>query len=143
MLGVHASSWVRLTMLRRTLSHGRVDPPLKLVLCVRTDLKMRAGKIGAQCGHASVMAYSELLTSTPEAANYWKERGQKKVVLRVESSEQMMDIYTQARAAGLQAGIVHDAGHTQVEAGSATVLAIGPANAAAIDAVTGQLKLYR
>lgn len=32
----------------------------------------------------------------------------------------------QACAAGINAHVVHDAGRTQVEAGSATVLAIGP-----------------
>ena len=36
----------------------------------------------------------------------------------------------------------HDAGRTQIAAGSVTVLALGPAAAADIDQVTGHLKLF-
>ena len=38
--------------------------------------------------------------------------------------------------------LVRDAGRTQVAAGTATVLAVGPGNAALIDQLTGHLKLY-
>ena len=37
-----------------------------------------------------------------------------------------MELYQKARSAGVNAYIVHDAGRTQVAAGSATVLAVGP-----------------
>lgn len=37
--------------------------------------------------------------------------------------------------------LIRDAGRTQIAAGSATVLAIGPALVAEIDAITGHLKL--
>ena len=33
---------------------------VKMVLCVRTDLKMTKGKIAAQCGHASLGMYMKL-----------------------------------------------------------------------------------
>ena len=42
----------------------------------------------------------------------------------------------------LTAKIVHDAGRTQIAAGSATVLGIGPGPKSVIDQVTGSLKLY-
>jgi PTH2 family peptidyl-tRNA hydrolase len=37
--------------------------------------------------------------------------------------------------------VVRDAGRTEVEAGSVTVLAVGPATAELIDMVTGELRL--
>jgi len=37
---------------------------------------------------------------------------------------------------------VRDAGHTQLEPGTVTALAIGPAGDDAVDAVTGDLSLF-
>lgn len=42
---------------------------------------------------------------------------------------------------GLVAEVIQDAGRTQIEAGSLTVLGIGPAPASVINQVTGHLKL--
>lgn len=47
----------------------------------------------------------------------------------------------EARRQGLATYLVQDAGRTQVEPGSRTVLAIGPAPKSQIDLVTGDLKL--
>ena len=46
-----------------------------------------------------------------------------------------------AVSAGMPTYIVHDAGRTQIPAGSQTVLAIGPAPKSLIDQITGHLKL--
>lgn len=46
-----------------------------------------------------------------------------------------------AKKAGLPTYQVHDAGRTQIAAGSQTVLAIGPATKSALDKITGHLKL--
>ena len=43
---------------------------------------------------------------------------------------------------GVNAAIIHDAGRTQIAAGSATVLGLGPAPKAVLDQITGDLKLY-
>ena len=42
---------------------------------------------------------------------------------------------------GICAKIIHDAGRTQIAAGSATVLGVGPAPKGKVDLVTGGLKL--
>lgn len=47
----------------------------------------------------------------------------------------------QAEAAGMPYYIVHDAGRTQIPAGSQTVLAIGPAPKSTVDKITGHLRL--
>ena len=45
---------------------------VKMVLIVREDLKMGKGKIGAQCGHATLGAYKEC-TKYAKDSEYWKK----------------------------------------------------------------------
>ncbi|KAF2748926.1 PTH2-domain-containing protein [Sporormia fimetaria CBS 119925] len=115
----------------------------KLVLVVRTDLGMTKGKIGAQCGHATLACYKHFLRHAPDSAilRRWERTGQAKVALQVKSEEELEMLQAQALSLGLCAHIVHDAGRTQIASGSATVLGIGPAPKGVIDQVTGHLKL--
>ena len=53
----------------------------------------------------------------------------------------MLTLQAQAASLGLCAQVVHDAGRTQIAAGSATVLGIGPGPKSVVDQVTGKLKL--
>ncbi len=116
---------------------------LKMVLCVRTDLKMTKGKIAAQCVHAALGACRDAMASrkTNKMLTYWTMTGEKTVALQIDSEKSMMDLETLAKSSGLVCHICCDAGRTQVEAGSFTVLAIGPAKKSQIDAITGTLKL--
>ena len=54
----------------------------------------------------------------------------------------MLDLQKRARKLGLVACSIVDAGRTQVEPGSRTVLAIGPGPKDIVDTLTGGLKLY-
>lgn len=60
----------------------------------------------------------------------------------MDSEDALKEIAKQARAVGLLANIIQDAGQTQVKPGSKTVCAIGPGPAQLIDNVTGHLKLF-
>ncbi|EDU49009.1 mitochondrial [Pyrenophora tritici-repentis] len=115
----------------------------KMVLVVRTDLGMTKGKIGAQCGHATLACYKHFLRHSPnsEILKRWEKLGQAKVALQVKSEDDMQLLQAQALSLGLVAHIIHDAGRTQIASGSATVLGIGPAPKSVIDQVTGHLKL--
>jgi PTH2 family peptidyl-tRNA hydrolase len=53
----------------------------------------------------------------------------------------MAELAAAAAAIDLPTYIVHDAGRTQIPAGSQTVLAIGPGPKSEVDKVTGHLKL--
>ena len=53
----------------------------------------------------------------------------------------MLELRRRARNAGLTAEFIQDAGRTQIEAGSMTVLGVGPGPKSAIDEITGHLKL--
>ena len=111
----------------------------KLSLVVRADLGMGRGKIAAQAAHAAVAAALAGI-GTP-ALRAWLHDGQPKVVLRAGSEEQLEAIAAQAAAAGLPVQVIRDAGRTQVAEDTPTCCAIGPAEDASIDAVTGGLAL--
>ncbi|KAK5736960.1 hypothetical protein LTR17_007107 [Elasticomyces elasticus] len=115
----------------------------KLVLVVRKDLGMSPGKIGAQCGHATLACYKTLVRAHPRhpVLRQWEDYGQAKVALRIDSEEDMLVLQAQAISLGLCAQVIHDAGRTQIASGSATVLGIGPAPKSKIDEVTGHLRL--
>ena len=111
---------------------------MKLVLVVRTDLGMGRGKIAAQVAHAAVIA---ALSSRDADLAAWLGEGQPKVVLKVPSGEQLLDLARQARAGRLPVQVVHDAGRTQVAPGTATCCAVGPADSERVDQVTAGLPL--
>ena len=113
----------------------------KLILVIRTDLKMGKGKVAAQCAHAAVAAY-KAARKHPKLLNLWEECGQAKITVKVDSEDALISVAKQAKAAGLLSNIVQDAGHTQIAPGSRTVCAVGPGPAPLIDKVTGHLKLF-
>ena len=71
----------------------------------------------------------------------WRRTGCKKITLKVSSEAELKKLHSQAKRLKLPCSLVRDAGQTQVEAGTITALAIGPAAEGEIDKVTGSLKL--
>jgi len=100
---------------------------------------MGQGKLAAQVAHASLSAYEETGT---KARKEWKGGGQKKVVLKADGEDQIFELAEKARAEGLPHAVVRDAGHTQLDPGTVTALAVGPADEELVDKVTGDLSLY-
>ncbi|TFY69044.1 hypothetical protein EVJ58_g642 [Rhodofomes roseus] len=88
--------------------------PCKLVLVVRTDLGMTPGKIAAH---------------------------QAKIALKATSEEGLLELEAVAKSLNLCARAIHDAGRTQIAAGSRTVLGIGPGPVELVNRVTGKLRL--
>lgn len=88
----------------------------KLVLCVRTDLKMQKGKIGAQCGHATLGAYKSAQRKNPNALRVWEACGQPKIAVQINSMNQARDLERKAKALKLTTSMVLDAGRTQIAA---------------------------
>lgn len=112
----------------------------KMVLVVRNDLKMGKGKIAAQCSHATLGLYKKILNRAPKSLSRWEMCGQVKVVLKIESENDMLVLQERAKALNLPTHITIDAGRTQIAPNSRTVMAIlGPAEL--VDEVTGGLKL--
>ncbi|MBI2580028.1 MAG: peptidyl-tRNA hydrolase, partial [Candidatus Aenigmarchaeota archaeon] len=59
---------------------------MKQVIVVRNDVKMSAGKLAAQCCHASVSA---ALKSKKKILGEWAAAGQKKIILQSSLQEML------------------------------------------------------
>ena len=101
---------------------GVSDSACKMVLCVNMELQMGKGKIGAQCGHATLGAFRLAQRFARRSLGVWSRFGQAKIAVRVDSEAELRTIYERARERGLVAYLVADAGRTQIAAGSRTVL---------------------
>ncbi|MCS7129109.1 MAG: peptidyl-tRNA hydrolase Pth2 [Candidatus Caldarchaeum sp.] len=113
----------------------------KQVIVIRSDLRMSVGKTAAQAAHASVLALEMARRKRPEWVGGWFETGQKKVVLKVGSEDELRRVAAASAARGLPFEIVEDAGLTELQPGTSTAVGIGPAPEEEIDKVTGSLPL--
>ncbi|XP_058130712.1 uncharacterized protein LOC131287712 [Anopheles ziemanni] len=126
----------------RTLLAGLAGGPMKMVLIVRSDLGLRKGKIASQCAHAAVLCSMRAIGGSGKAKlDAWLMQGQPKIVLRVDSLEEVHLLTERATDAGVIAEVVRDAGRTQVASGTETVLGIGPDRSVVIDSLVGHLRL--
>ncbi|HEX6672828.1 MAG TPA: peptidyl-tRNA hydrolase Pth2 [Nitrososphaeraceae archaeon] len=114
---------------------------LKQVIIVRKDLKMGSGKLAAQVAHAAILSSERARNRNMEWFKVWFEGGQPKIVLKVNSLEDLEKLNKLGQFNNLPTAIVRDAGLTQLEAGTATCVGIGPAPDYLIDKITGGLKL--
>ena len=123
---------------------------IKQVIVMRHDLKMRRGKQIAQGAHASMGFLCRRLQNQPsvsltdfsDSERAWLAGSFAKICCRVNSEEELMSIHDQATSAGLQVHLITDSGKTEFHGQpTRTCLAIGPDDAAKIDAVTGHLEL--
>ena len=117
--------------------------PYKMILVVRNDLGMSPGKMCAQCSHAAVDLVLAAQRTSPHSAwlQNWKDDACAKITLQAPDMATLKKLYDDAKAAGLPAVLIRDAGRTQVDPGTTTVLGIGPAPNALIDPITGKLQL--
>jgi len=128
---------------------------IKQVIVMRDDLNMRKGKMAAQAAHAA-MAFlvdklgirkpkSKQLTDMPQFSTEeakWLTAQSTKVVVRVKSEAELMQVYQNAVAKRLNAHLILDAGRTEFGGvPTYTCCAIGPNYAHEVDSVTGNLEL--
>ncbi|XP_057324295.1 peptidyl-tRNA hydrolase 2, mitochondrial-like [Microplitis mediator] len=132
-----------LRRLKYLITKGLPKEPYKMVLVVRTDLSMSTGKIAGQCAHAAVECY-DLCKNDKINGEYlesWLMVGQPKIVLKTSSEERLKSLASNANNHGLVTAIIKDAGRTQLEPGTISVLGIGPGPNSIVDKVTSHLKL--
>ena len=136
---------------------------VKQVIVWRNDLKVRKGKLGAQIAHGSIAFLTNRIregersrynnnTRRPnqlnravitytDAEQAWLEGRFTKIVLRVDSEEELLAIHEKAKGAGLESHLIKDAGLTEFTEPTYTCVGIGPDFSEKIDEITGHLGL--
>lgn len=118
----------------------------KQVMLYRRDLKMRKGKIAAQCAHASMAVFFARNQGDAEALHIpldgpmsvWSSGRFAKVVLSVEGEAELLRAHELAQALRLPTAIITDSGRTEFKGvPTRTAMAIGPAAVEEVDVVSG------
>ncbi|HXY46672.1 MAG TPA: aminoacyl-tRNA hydrolase [Thermoplasmata archaeon] len=112
-----------------------------MVLILRGELRLTAGKAAVQVAHAAVMLVDQATARQRAPLDAWRAQGQKKIALVLPALDDLERIERSARTRGIPIVWVKDAGLTEVPPGTVTCLGLGPALAADIDPITGELPL--
>jgi PTH2 family peptidyl-tRNA hydrolase len=102
---------------------------------------MGKGKLSAQVAHAAVSSSEKVRKLRRDWYNEWIFSGQAKVVVKVDSLNDIFKVRDNADKENLLTSLIEDKGLTQIPQGSITCLGIGPGPITKIDRVTGKLKL--
>lgn len=132
---------------------------IKMVIVVRKDLNMRKGKMAAQVAHGVMKVWFDRMvepwnptvgegyviarkTGLTDEMIEWKETDYTKVVVSVDSEQEIYDLAEQAKEADIPYAVIIDNGFTEFAGKKTTTcIAIGPAKSEVIDPITGDLKL--
>jgi PTH2 family peptidyl-tRNA hydrolase len=136
----------------------------KQIIVMRTDLKMRKGKMVAQGGHA-VMAtalqmekfrrsfekgrkekleeqYSYWVWKQLKEYDAWLKEPFRKICVGVTSEKELLDVHNEAMKHHLFCTLIIDSGFTEFHnVKTMTCCAIGPAEDDVLEPITGHLKL--
>ncbi len=107
---------------------------------------MSAGKAASQACHASLMAFLNTAQKYPEKIEVWLDNGQGKIIVAVNTENELLDIYRllTADVKGKDlCFLVRDRGLTELNEMEYTALAIGPFDDDFINSFTGHLRLYK
>lgn len=77
------------------------------------------------------------------ALEHWDEFGAKKVVLKADSLEVLKRVHKLCKQRKIPSIMISDAGRTQVEPGTQTVLGIGPEISEKLNKITGEFRLMK
>lgn len=124
----------------------------KQVIVVRKDLNMRKGKMAAQASHASMAFLTRKLLPNARQGTYeifleqveerWLESSFAKVVVSVNSEEELRTLVKRAREAGIVVHEIVDSGRTEFHGvPTLTCAAFGPDLIERLDPITGHLPL--
>lgn len=112
----------------------------KMVIAIRTDIKMSKGKTAAQSAHAAVSVLDE---ADKKILAKWKSEGQKKIVVKAKNENELLEIANKAKKMKVPFSVISDAGLTEVVPGTLTAIAIGPDDEEKINKITGSLPLLK
>jgi PTH2 family peptidyl-tRNA hydrolase len=123
------------------MKENKMEFEYKMVIVTRIDLDLSPGKLAAQVAHAAVACALSTKKNNSMWFNKWQNEGAKKAVVKVDRVEDFFPLKKKAKELKIATYLVEDAGHTEIPAGTKTVLGIGPAPNNIIDQVTGDLPI--
>ncbi len=106
-------------------------------IIINNSLGMGKGKMIAQGCHAAIAVLEKV---KPETIQEWKNQGMKKIVLKVNSTEELLNLFQKTKKE-LPCALITDAGKTQIESGSKTAFACGPTEESKSSKYFSHLKL--
>ena len=128
-----------------------MSDPIKQVIVMRTKYPdgnggttgLRKGKLISQACHASISfltgKWGKKLSKDEQE---WIDGSFAKICVSVDSEEELLDIFQQAKAKMLSVHMITDSGKTEFSGvPTKTCLAIGPDRSSKINPITGELKL--
>ncbi len=127
--------------MERAMKKSNTDFDYKMVIVTRKDLSLSVGKLAVQVAHAAVNCSLATKKNNAKWFTKWQREGAKKVVVSVDSLDDFNPLCVKAKKFDIVTEMISDAGHTEIPAGTTTVLGIGPAPSNLIDQVTGDLSL--
>lgn len=113
----------------------------EMIVIVRKDLKMSIGKTAAQVGHAVLTTYKQAIKSRQDIVNYWEGSGQAKIILGIETLEELITIKNKADSLSIPNSMIIDAGFNEVLPNSITCIGFGPGKVTEIALIKNQLHL--
>ena len=114
---------------------------MKLVVIVRTDIKMSKGKLAVQVAHAAVECALKTLKTDVKKVKKWRSEGAKKIAVKGGSIDEIFALKKEAEDVGMVNYLVCDRGLTQFKEPTITCLGIGPDKDEVVDRLTGGMKL--
>jgi PTH2 family peptidyl-tRNA hydrolase len=114
---------------------------MKMVIVARKDLKLSKGKLAVQACHAAIYTYNSAMKKCPDKVKAWEREGAKKIVVVVADEKELLSLHSDIPDALPKSMIIHDAGLTHLDPGTATCFALGPYDDEILDRYTGNLKL--
>ena len=113
-----------------------------MYIFINRELRMSAGKLGAQSAHAAVEAYR---SSDPKLVKQWYNTGHTKLILQARDSETLQTIERSLNKHGLKTFPVIDEGRTEIDPNQFTALGVEIVNKANeyIQDIFSTFQLYR
>lgn len=106
-------------------------------IIINNSLGMKKGKMVAQGCHASIAVLEKV---NLKIIDEWKNQGMKKIVLKVNSTKELLELFQKIKKE-LPCALITDAGKTQIVSGSKTAFACGPIEEEKGKKYFGELKL--
>lgn len=115
----------------------------KLYFIVNSSLKMGNGKTAGQVGHACSAIIRRAYEQGISKKEYelWVAEMEAKIVLKTSNEEEFFEICNKLKKDDFLPIIIKDAGKTQIEPNSSTVIVFGPINVKKCPSYISNLKL--